>query len=91
MKFLLIYLATISAISCIVTIYDKRCAIRGKWRVKEFTLLLLSLLGGSVFMYLTMLVIRHKTRKAKFMIGIPLIIILQIIIFIAVRTALYGA
>lgn len=91
MKFLLIYLAIISAISCIVTIYDKRCAIRGKWRVKEFTLLLFSLLGGSVFMYLTMLLIRHKTRKAKFMIGIPVIIILQIIIFIVVRMVINGA
>ena len=80
MKFLLIYLAIISVISCIITIYDKVCAIRGKWRVKEFTLLLLSLLGGSVFMYLTMLVIRHKTRKAKFMIGIPVIIILQMVV-----------
>ena len=29
-------------------------------------------------MLLTMLVIRHKTRKPKFMVGIPLILLLQV-------------
>lgn len=91
MKFLLIYLSIISVISCIITIYDKVCAIREKWRIKEFTLLLFSAIGGSISMFLTMLVIRHKTRKAKFMIGIPVIIILQIIIFIVVRMVINGA
>ncbi|MGN1138006.1 MAG: DUF1294 domain-containing protein, partial [Ruminococcus sp.] len=89
--FLLIYLLIISIISCIITIYDKHCAIRGRWRVKEFTLLLLSIMGGSVFMYLTMLAVRHKTRKPKFMIGIPIIIICQIGIIIFVRMAINGA
>lgn len=91
MEFLLIYLLIISIISCIITIYDKYCAVRGKWRVKEFTLLLLSIMGGSVFMYLTMLAIRHKTRKSRFMIGIPIIIICQILIYIFVRMAINGA
>ena len=91
MEFLLIYLLIISIISCIITIYDKHCAIRGKWRVKEFTLLLLSIMGGSAFMYLTMLAIRHKTRKPKFMVGIPIIILCQILIFIFVRMTLNGA
>ena len=90
-KLLLLYLGVINLVTFILFGIDKYAAIKGKWRVKEFTLLLLSLLGGSISMFLTMLVIRHKTRKAKFMIGIPVIIILQIIIFIAVRTALYGA
>ena len=47
-------------------------------RIPESKLLLLSALGGSLAMLLTMLFIRHKTKKAKFMIGIPLILILQI-------------
>ena len=91
MEFLLIYLLIISIISCLITIYDKHCAIRGKWRVKEFSLLLLSIMGGSGFMYLTMLTIRHKTRKPKFMIGIPIIILCQILIYIFVRMAINGA
>ena len=46
-------------------------------RTRESTLLLLSALGGSVAMLATMLIIRHKTKHAKFMVGIPLIMILQ--------------
>ena len=72
-----IYVAVISLISIIVTIYDKKIAGSGKRRVPEATLLMWSALGGSVAMYITMHIIRHKTQHKKFMIGIPLIMILQ--------------
>lgn len=75
----LIYIALISVISVIVTISDKSRAKSHKWRVKERTLLILAALGGSVSMYLTMHIIRHKTQKLKFMLGIPVIIVLQVI------------
>ena len=81
MKYLFIYLIAISIIAIIITIYDKLCAIGRRWRVKENTLMLISALGGSLAMYITMLIIRHKTRHIKFMLGIPLIIIIQLIIF----------
>ena len=72
--------AAISVFSFIVTVYDKTAAKR-KWRrIPEASLLLISLLGGSAAMLLTMLFIRHKTRHLKFMVGIPLIIMLQICI-----------
>ncbi len=74
------YLIIISLISIVVTVVDKINAIRSKRRVSEKTLFLLSLLGGSIAVYLTMLIIRHKTRKLKFMIGIPLIILLQLVV-----------
>lgn len=77
---LAIYLVLINLIAVIVTIYDKLCAVKRRWRVKESTLLLLSALGGSISMYITMLLIRHKTRHIKFMLGIPLILIVQLII-----------
>ena len=80
MKFLYIYLIIINLIAVIVTIHDKRAAVKGTWRVKENTLLLISALGGSPAMYLTMLLIRHKTRKPKFMVGIPMILIVELII-----------
>ena len=80
MKFLYTYLIIINLIAVIVTIHDKRAAVKGTWRVKENTLLLISALGGSPAMYLTMLLIRHKTRKPKFMVGIPLILIVELII-----------
>lgn len=74
-----VYLAVISLVSIIVTVYDKRAAkANPRGRTPENTLMLLSLLGGSAAMLATMLIIRHKTKHIKFMLGIPLIIVLQI-------------
>jgi len=78
MKYLYIYLAVVSIISIIITIADKSKAKRRAWRVPESVLLGWSAIGGSVAMLITMLLIRHKTKHAKFMVGIPLIILLQI-------------
>lgn len=86
MKIILIYFCVISLISIVVTVYDKSAAIKGKWRVRESTLILLSVLGGSAAMLITMKAIRHKTKHSKFMVGIPVIIILQIILPILLYT-----
>ena len=76
--FVYIYLAAISLISIVVCIYDKFASKHAKrHRTREAVLLGLSALGGSVAMFLTMLLIRHKTKHVKFMLGIPLIMILQ--------------
>ncbi len=81
---LLAYVLIISVVAVFVTVYDKWAAKkRPKERTRESTLLLLSALGGSVAMLLTMLAIRHKTKHIKFMLGIPLIIILQIALIAA--------
>ena len=83
------YLASISLISIIVCIYDKIAAKHNpKHRTRERTLLLLSAVGGSVAMLLCMLLIRHKTRHAKFMVGIPIIIVLQIAAVMAISMLL---
>ena len=76
----LIYLAAISLISVIFTIRDKNAARKNARRMKERTLLAVSVAGGSAAMLLTMLVVRHKTRHKKFMFGIPVIILFQIVI-----------
>lgn len=83
LKVVLIYLAVISLVSVVITIHDKLSAKRSKRRVPERTLIIFSLIGGSVAMYMTMQLIRHKTRHAKFMIGIPVIIVLQLAAVIA--------
>ena len=74
-----LWLGLISLGACVVTVYDK---IASKWlpqhRTPEKTLFLLAILGGSVAMYATMQLIRHKTQHKRFMIGIPLIMIAQI-------------
>lgn len=83
-EFIIVYFSIISIISIILTVKDKYSAIKGRCRVPEKTLMLIGLLGGAISMYITMLVIRHKTKHIKFMIGLPLEIILHLIIIIAV-------
>lgn len=79
-----IYVGIISIIAIVVTCYDKIAATkRPKHRTPEATLLFISMLGGSVAMYITMQIIRHKTKHMKFMIGIPVIIAVQIAAIVA--------
>lgn len=79
MKIFLIYIGVMSVISVVVCCYDKLVSKTGKvsLRTPEATLMLLSALGGSAAMYLCMLLIRHKTKHPKFMVGIPVILLLQ--------------
>ncbi len=85
-KIAAVYLAVVSIISVIVCIYDKIASKTQnvKLRTPEKKLLFFSLIGGSVAMFITMLLIRHKTKHAKFMLGIPAIIILQVAAAVAV-------
>ena len=78
------YLAFISVMSLIITVYDKIAAKKwDQYRIPEATLFTLSALGGSVVMLVTMLMIRHKTRHKRFMIGIPVIIAMQVALIAA--------
>lgn len=76
---ILLYIAIVSVISAIVCVYDKLVSKRDQveLRVPEKMLMFLSVIGGSVAMFITMLLIRHKTKHVKFMLGIPLIMVLQ--------------
>ena len=71
---LLVWLAAVNFAAAVITIYDKHQAKINRWRISEKSLLFLSILGGGPGMYVTMKRIRHKTKKKKFMIGIPLIV-----------------
>ena len=79
------YIAVISLISIIVCIYDKKISKRNnvKLRIPEKTLFIWSALGGSLAMFITMKLIRHKTKHLSFMIGIPVIFILQVALIVA--------
>ncbi len=76
-KFTITYFIVVSLYSIILTLLDKYNAIKGKSRVSEKKLFITSFLGGAFSMYITMNLVRHKTKKKKFMIGLPLIFILQ--------------
>lgn len=82
---LLAYVALISVCSVIACFYDKKISkLRVvKLRIPEKSLFVWSALGGSVAMFATMLLIRHKTKHVSFMVGIPLIIILQAALLVA--------
>lgn len=82
MEYVAVYLLFINVIAVAFCFVDKLRAKRGGWRIPEKTLFIISGLGGSVGMYATMCFIRHKTKHKRFMIGLPLIIILQIIILL---------
>jgi len=74
--------ALISIAASIAAIVDKVRAERHEWRIPENSLLLLAAFGGAPAMLLTMLIIRHKTRHRKFMAGLPIIILYQIVILL---------
>ncbi len=79
LKLTVIYLVAISLVAIVVTAWDKHAAKAKIRRVPEATLLWIAFFGGSAAMLGTMKLIRHKTRKAKFMVGIPLIMVLQVL------------
>lgn len=83
-KYILLYFILISVVAIIVTASDKARARKGTWRTPESTLLIISALGGSVAMLITMLGIHHKTKHIKFMLGIPIIILFQAVVAVFV-------
>lgn len=72
------YLILINLIAFALYGIDKRRAKQGAWRISEYTLLLVALLGGSLGALLGMRYFRHKTRHRKFRYGVPLILLLQL-------------
>lgn len=80
MKFFLIYLLIVNAVGFLLMLTDKHKARKNLWRIPESTLLMAAVLGGSVGCLAGMYTVRHKTRHLKFTLGIPLILILQIIL-----------
>lgn len=81
-QIVIMYLTIINILGFIVMGLDKHKAKMGKRRIPENTLFGFTLLGGGVGTIAGMYVFRHKTKKLKFKIGMPLILILEIFLFI---------
>ena len=90
MKYLFIYLAIINAAAFLLMLIDKQKARKNRWRIPEATLIMSAVLGGSVGALLGMYTVRHKTKHLKFSIGIPLILSLQVFLFIFVYCRYLG-
>ena len=76
----LIYLALINIVTFFVYLKDKKAAEKGKDRVKIVTLLSLSFIGGSIGALCGMYILHHKTNKSYFTVGVPLMIVMQILL-----------
>lgn len=59
---------------------DKQKAKKHKWRISENALIFVSVLGGSIGSIIGMQLFRHKTKHIKFKLGLPVILIIQIIL-----------
>ena len=74
---LLLYLVTINAAGFVLMLADKQRAKKHRWRIPESVLLASAALGGSLGALLGMWLFRHKTRKAKFFVTVPLLLAAQ--------------
>ena len=83
-NFVIVYFVIINIISILICSYDKYAAKKGRRRIPEKNLFSLCIFGGSISMYITMRLIRHKTKHKRFMLGIPLIFLVQISLLIFV-------
>lgn len=81
-KYFAIYLGIINVIGFLIMGIDKFKAKKGMWRIPENTLFLFAFLGGGIGTSAGMYAFRHKTKKMKFVIGMPAIVILEVLIFI---------
>ena len=79
-RILLIYLAVVNILTIIVFGVDKMNAKSNRQRVRIVTLLGLAFIGGSVGALIGMYGFHHKTKKAYFTVGGPLILLMQVVV-----------
>jgi len=82
---IIIYLIIMNLITLFAMYIDKRKAKKAKRRIPENTLFALVFLGGGIGGIAGMYAFRHKTKKAKFVVGFPAIVILEILLAIAIN------
>lgn len=80
---IIIYLIVINLIAFLSMFIDKKKAKWGRWRIPEDTLFLYAILGGTIGSIAGMYTFRHKTKKPKFYVGMPALLILQILAVVA--------
>lgn len=75
-----IYLLIVNALGFVLMLVDKYKAKNNLWRIPETTLIGVALIGGSVGSLIGMYAVRHKTKHPKFTVGIPVILVAQIVL-----------
>lgn len=79
-KYLLFYLGIINFVTFVAFVIDKMNAVGHRSRIRIVTLLGLAFIGGSFGGLLSMYLLHHKTNKDYFTVGIPLIILMQVVV-----------
>ena len=83
-KYIIYYLVIINIIGFLSMWIDKVKAKKGSWRISEKNLFIVAMLGGSIGSMLGMKTVRHKTKHKKFVIGMPAVLIVQVIITVLI-------
>ncbi|MBC3888316.1 DUF1294 domain-containing protein [Acetobacterium paludosum] len=76
--YLILYLIIINFVTFFLFWKDKRRSKRDAWRIPEKTLLIFSVVGGSVGGIMGMKVFHHKTKHLQFSLGLPVILLFQV-------------
>lgn len=79
---IIIYLIIINILGFLLMFIDKQKAKKGAWRISEKTLFIVTTLGGGIGTITGMYIFRHKTQKLNFVVGLPLITILELLLAI---------
>lgn len=80
--YLLAYIFIINLASFFAFAYDKHKAKKNDWRIKNGSLLALSFMGGAVGGLFAMKIFRHKTQKTYYKVGLPLMILMQVLVLV---------
>jgi len=84
LKLFIFYLFILNLYSFFLMGADKQKAIQHQWRISEKPFFLCAILGGSVGSILGMYFFHHKTKHWYFVFGMPIILFLQIFLFLIV-------
>ena len=84
------YLLAINVVAFAAYGIDKYKAKNDLWRIPEATLLTLAIIGGSIGALFGMRFFHHKTKKPKFFIGVPMILLIQIVLIGLYETHVIG-
>ncbi|MBQ3081689.1 MAG: DUF1294 domain-containing protein [Clostridia bacterium] len=76
------YILAISVFAVVLCVYDKSAAKARMYRVRETFLYFVAFMGGAFAMYITMLLVRHKTKRFGFMVSLPLMALAHVVMFV---------
>ena len=85
---LIIYVLFVTFLGIASMASDKIRAMEHRFRIPESVLITIAVIGGSIGSILGMVLFHHKPRKAKFRIGLPGILAVQIAVIILLRAVM---